>query len=299
MTYFEKLEELKSNTSITPENFRADYKSAQQALADALGEAVCGLSVECKAHGTGTVTSTVGNTIEDLIAEVSFVNETKRFSVDHMINCAKFIRFAATDEAIEMWNATAMINSEFATEFDKHKEAARLLAIEAEKKAEADKKAEERYEQLKKKAVFDFNNLANRAKDSIIVNDDFYYALGWLAKHIGSISAALPDYLAGSFTKHFGDATNARIVDSKKKTVNGNAMQWTFGFKATVHQVEVMPVTFVQYLSSTGKHIANTAFIWDLVSEHGFQFGKEQDVNKIKSTVPEQYIDLFEAGFAS
>lgn len=301
MTYFEKLEELKSGISITPENFRNDYKNARQTLATFFGEALVTADVDCKAHGAGTVTFVTGHTIEDLIAEVSFANEIRRFSVSHMINCARFIKFVDTDTILEMWNATAKVSSELAAEFDKHKEAARLLAVETEKKAEEEQKANERYEQLKKKALFDFNKLANSDKASTTVNDEFYYALGWLAKHVGSLTAILPDYLGPAFEQTFGTNTPKTLVDGRAKTSGGYAKQWSWEFKCTIKKLKetAVPVCIQSVTADFSKGIHNTSFLWDLVKNHGFQFGKEQDIDKIRNTIPTQYIDLFEAGMTA
>lgn len=174
---------------------------------------------------------------------------------------------------------------------------AREQAKEAEKKAKADKEAEEKYERTKARAIKDFDKLvANVAPKSTV--DEFYYSLGWLAKHVGSVSAKLPDYLADSFKKHFGSDVAFNAVDSKKRTVNGHSMQWTFGFVATLKKPENMPALLAEHLSSTGKHIADTSFIWSLVDNYGFQFGKTQDLDKIRSHVPSEYLASFEAGLA-
>jgi hypothetical protein len=174
---------------------------------------------------------------------------------------------------------------------------AREEAKAAQKKAEEDKKNEEKYERTKAKAIKDFEALTTTNKPAEVTNE-FYYSLGWLAKHVGSVSAKLPDYLTDTFTKHFGTDVEFNAVDSKKRTVNGNSMQWTFGFTANLHKPENMPVYLQQYLSTTGKAIANTSFIWDLVDNYGFQFGKKQDIEKIREHVPTEYISFFEAGLA-
>lgn len=174
---------------------------------------------------------------------------------------------------------------------------AREEAEAAKKKAAEEKKNEEKYEKTKERAIKDFEAIAS-ADRPVEVANEFYYSLGWLAKHIGTVSAALPDYLASSFHKHFGAEAEARIVDSKKRTINGNSMQWTFGFKANLTKPENIPASLQQYLSSTGKAIANTSFIWDLIDNYGFKFGKTQDVDQIRSHVPADCLDSFELGLA-
>jgi hypothetical protein len=57
-----------------------------------------------------------------------------------------------------------------------------------------------------------------------------------------------------------------------------------------------VPATLTKYLSSTGKAIANTSFIWDLVTDYGFKFGKKQDTLDIMRCVPIEYVPMFNAG---
>jgi hypothetical protein len=73
-------------------------------------------------------------------------------------------------------------------------------------------------------------------------------------------------------------------------------MQWTFGFKATLKNPDSIPSTLTKYLSSTGKAIANTSFLWDLVTDYGFKFGKKQDTLDIMRCVPIQYVPMFNEG---
>jgi hypothetical protein len=89
------------------------------------------------------------------------------------------------------------------------------------------------------------------------------------------------------------------IVDSKKRTCNGNSMQWTFGFKASLRKAEDIPTYLTQYLNTTGQMIANTSFIWDLIDDYGFQFGKKQNIEQIAQAVPAKYIDIFNEGLTA
>jgi hypothetical protein len=63
--------------------------------------------------------------------------------------------------------------------------------------------------------------------------------------------------------------------------------------------INTIPCILAKHLNSTGKSIVNTSFVWDLLDNYGFQFGKKQDVDKIKSTVPSQFINSFEAGLTA
>ena len=174
---------------------------------------------------------------------------------------------------------------------------AREQAAEAKKQAEAEQRAVEHFERAKAKALQDFTTLAETSRPVSTV-DEFYYALGWLTGHVGSVSARLPGYLSDTFKKQFGDTGNCYVVDSKKRTSGGYSMQWSFGFKATLRKISTIPAILSQYIGANGREIANTAFVWDLVTDYGFKFGKKQDVAQIKSLVPVEYLPSFEAGLS-
>lgn len=190
------------------------------------------------------------------------------------------------------------------TEFDNNRRAEQIAKREADaqareeaKKAKADEKKAAAFERRKEKEIKDFEELTQKSRP-LSAASEFYHSLGWLAKHSGSVHAVMPDYLETSFKKHFGDAS-CRVVDSKKKTVNGNSMQWTFGFTISLRKPETAPAFLQSSLNYNGKLIADTPFIWDLVDNYGFKFGKTQDLEAIRSCVPSEYITDFECGFAA
>lgn len=298
MENFELINELQNSINDETEMMKEAYLATEAQLVDAIGNGVVGKTVSCIKYGDGEIVAFKGNTVEDIIVDIDFSGEIKKFSLNHIMN-NKFVQFVDFDEFADIWTKAFELHTTLTNLHNESERVARQLLIEAKKQAEAEKKAEAKYQKLKEKAIKDFDQLVKQANTSLSDVDEFYYALGWMAKHVGSISAALPDYLESSFTKHFGTETGARIVDSKKKTVNGNSMQWTFGFNATLRKAENIPAFLSQYLSTTGKAIANTSFIWDLVDNYGFQFGKKQDADKIKGTVPAQFIKSFEAGLTA
>ena len=132
---------------------------------------------------------------------------------------------------------------------------------------------------------------------TINVSSELYYSIGWLAKHIGTLSAAMPDYLEAAFQRHFGTEAPHRAVDSSKRTVNGFPTQWALAFKASLPKVTEIPATLTKYLNTTGTAIANTSFLWELIDNHGFKFGRKQDIDHIRSMVPSVHIEAFEEGF--
>jgi catalase (peroxidase I) len=77
-------------------------------------------------------------------------------------------------------------------------------------------------------------------------------------------------------------------------------MQWALSMKAAISKkaVNLIPNYLTKYLSASGNAVSDTSFIWDLVDNYGFQFGKKQDIEKIKSHVPASGLASFEAGLA-
>lgn len=298
MTYFETMTEMQNNINADELLAREAYYETEQKLVTAIGEYILGAEVDCKALGSGKITSFFGIAVDNMFVEIAFEDGTTgKYSLNHIMN-NKFIDITSISEINEVWNSTFEVHTTLTSVYNESMRVLQQMQIEADKKAKAEKKAEEKYQKQKEKAIQDFDTLVQQADKTLSTDEEFYYALGWLTKHIGSVSAALPDYLESAFTKHFGTETNARIVDSKKRTCNGNSMQWTFGFKATLRKPENIPSILTQYLSTTGKAIANTSFIWDLVDNYGFKFGKKQNIDEIKQTIPNRYMASFEAGLA-
>jgi hypothetical protein len=295
MTTYEKLNQI--TTDLAFENAPEEYNKKEADLVAIVGEYVLGNEVICQTYGTGKIVNFDGPTLEGLIVEVQFEECAKKFSLKHIITVARFIKLADIAEIGDVWDLAMEVHTVLTAKLNEIKRAIWEQKKEAEKKAIEEKKYTEKYEKTKAKAIKDFEAIASADRPAEVASE-FYYSLGWLAKHVGTVSAALPDYLADSFSKHFGPDTGARIVDSKKRTINGNSMQWTFGFTANLKKPENMPAYLQQYLSTTGKAIANTSFIWDLVDNYGFQFGKKQDLDKIRSHVPTSCLASFEAGLA-
>jgi hypothetical protein len=192
------------------------------------------------------------------------------------------------------------VHNALIAKYNVYKNEQRKLALEAEKKAAEAKKAEEKYNKMKENAVKDFNRLVKQSTGALSDIDDFYFAIGWLAKNVGTVSAAMPDYLLSSFERHFGKGHNPRVQDSTKRTVNGLPSQWALSMTASIkkNDLENIPTILTPHLNTAGKSIADTSFVWDLVDNYGFKFGKTQDLDQIKRTIPAKYHPSFEAGLA-
>lgn len=273
------------------------YQQTELQLAEALRENLRGELVTCKSYGSGMVTEVVGTTFESVILVIDFVETVKKFSLFHIMH-NKFVTFNKP-EIQELWEKFFDIHLSLTDLYHKSEAVIREQQKEAKKLEEKRQKAEARNKQLKERVIKDFDKMAKKEGKEFRKEDDFYYALGWLANHIGAITATVPDYLEKAFVKQFGSEATYKSVDSSRLTSSGHSMQWTFSFKANLKKAEQIPAFLTPYLGSTGKSIASTSFIWTLVDDYGFKFGKEQDLEQIKGTIHKKYMDAFEAGLSA
>lgn len=300
MTYFERIDALRDSTNFTAENYKTEYLTAELALADLFGEYLIGAEINSKTYGTGKVTKTSGDLLDRMSMEVTFTDDTKKFGVMPVVTGkVLFNKFADISEIGDAWDHAFDLHTDLTKKYNELKNAEMQQILEAKKKAEADKKAEEKYLATKEKAIRDFEKLAGTTTP-LSATDEFYYSLGWLANHIGSMTAILPDYLGSAFEKYFGTETPKTLVDSRAKTSGGYAKQWSWEFKCTIKKLKetVVPAYLQDITTDFSKGIHNTSFLWDLVANYGFQFGPKQDIENIRSHVPSEYIAIFEEGLA-
>lgn len=300
MSYFENMRKMKEGIVDDAMLTREVYLETEAKLVDALGKYVTGAEVICVKYGDGKIVAFKGTTPEDLIVDIEFAEGVKKFSLIHIMH-NKFVQFADILEIGDAWDSAFEVHTKLTDTYHKCEKVIRQQQIEAEKKAEAEKKTEAKYQKQKEKAVKSFDQMVQDANTSLSDVDEFYYALGWLANHVGSVTAILPDYLGSAFEKYFGVETPKTLVDGRAKTSGGYAKQWSWEFKCTIKKLKetVVPDYIRSVTTDFSKGIHNTAFLWDLVSNYGFQFGKKQDVDKIREAIPVQYISSFETGLAA
>jgi hypothetical protein len=284
----------KTTTYETAEDLRNAINSDLAALAYPF-------AVKHRTYGEGQLTFVKAPLMGgSLYATIDFTAGTKTLSLDMVfINNLLEMPEILLDILLE---AQTVFKADFIERENAQRIADRQARAEAEaakKKALEDKKNEEKYQKAKAKAIKDFEVLTQSIIPKSTV-DEFYYSLGWLAKNAGTFSAALPDYLLPAFERQFGTDYKPTVVDSKKKTINGNPMQWAMSMKASLSKkaLDLIPTYLTKFLSSAGNAIADTELIWDLVENYGFQFGKKQDVEKVRASVPSDYLSFFEAGLA-
>ena len=296
MTIYEQITEIKNNTTLNPDNHHEAYSKAECELVDLVGQKAFNLEVNHQRYGIGKILSyRSGGNLACLLVDIEFACGMKQFSLAPILD-----RITNNAEIAEIWNAARLVHNELTDTYNKIENERLQAQLEAEKKAEEERKAEEKYQARKEKVLKKFDDLVKQDK-SKCATGEFYYNLGWLAKNVGTISVALPDYLLSAFERHFGTDCNPTVVDSRKRTINGNPMQWAMSMKASIAKKaqETIPALFNDYLNPAHTALTTTSFIWDLIDNYGFSFGKEQDINKIKANLPKHCIEYFEKGFAS
>jgi hypothetical protein len=250
---------------------------------------------ECKV--SGFVVSMNENTF-NILADFAFADEIKKLALNILLKNG-LVQIDDYDSFEVLKNFISSLTDLQAEVKTIYRERA-FAKFEANRQAKELAKQEAKYQAAKEKAIQDFEVMARQDR-GICASGEFYYNLGWLAKNVGIISAALPDYLLKYFENHFGTEAKPTVVDSKKRTVSGHPMQWALSMKASLHKksVDTIPPFLKQYLNSAGNALTNTEFIWDIVENYGFKFGRSQDLNQIKSSIRPEYIKYFENGYAA
>ncbi len=172
----------------------------------------------------------------------------------------------------------------------------RLAKIKAEKEAEEIAAEQERYENYIKHTL---EGLETFSANKINLSSNMVKAIGWLAKNITNIVAAMPDFCENWFRRMFGDA-KARIVSQKKKGPSGWVSQWAFSLAAVIKEnaKNSIPECLKEYTESSRNHnLNNTRFLFTLIQDYGFQIGKNQNIEEIKKHIPERYLKDFEEGY--
>jgi hypothetical protein len=255
-------------------------------------------TVKHKTHGIGQlVYVTVPTNGNSLYANIDFESgSSKVFALKTLID---FNLLEMPDDIKPILTEAQSIFFATYETAEQEKREAQRLAYEQKMQAEETARQEAKYEASKAKMIKEFETLAKTERPMSAVGE-FYYSLGWIANNCGAFACSLPDYLLPYFQSQFGSTYEPHAVDSRKRTVNGYAMQWAISMTASIKKksLDKIPAFLRQYLSKSGTAIANTSFIWDLVANYGFKFGKTQDIDQIRATIPTEYITYFENGYA-
>lgn len=168
---------------------------------------------------------------------------------------------------------------------------------EEEKRIKKEEALKLSIEKRKKNALLKLNKIKKEDISKLFESPKTHYEMiGWLAKHTTNIKASMPDYMEAWFIKNFGTDTERYVVDSNKRTSGGYPMQWSLSCKISF-DTEASGI-LEQKITTNKKAIDSVEFVWDLIDNYGFTFSKTQDLEKIMSEIPTQYIEDFERGYA-
>lgn len=108
----------------------------------------------------------------------------------------------------------------------------------------------------------------------------------------------MPDYLEDWFVKNFGDAPRS-VSDGRKTSSGGYAWQWSYSFSLTLTKMKdtEIPAYLNDYVKAN--RIQSVSFIWSLVDDYGFNFGKGVNVEEIRSKIPTDNLQDFDLGFST
>ena len=240
------------------------------------------IKVTHKIYGEGLITEAKADPT-DCIITFTYKEQSKRLALTWLLKNA-FLK--ASDEAEAFTELCEIVSTsynnraqELAEEDHLAKEAKRA-AEAAAAKAEADKKK-------KAKIAAQVKTLRPEA-----ISSD-YELLGWMARNVSNIWATVPSDYESWFASHFGEIKHT-IVDSNATTSGGNPMKFSISFHASFKKE--LPLLLQDKPGVRKKAICSVPYIWDLVENHGFKFGKVQDFNEIRSHIPAAYLSEFEAG---
>ncbi len=250
-----------------------------------------------KTSEVGSVVKISGKLFNHLIFHIDFPTGQRKYDISVGLK-AKYLTFES-DSLLDTYNKFYQIHNNLTSQYESDKRDSQLIDEESKQEQLKKIKAEEAYQRAKERSVKKFKDYTHRTPNINDQSGEFFFTLGWLAKHIGTVSATLPDYLNSAFEKHFGAGAIHTVVDSIKNTSGGFPMQYSWSFKASLPGAENIPNSLDSYLNGGKTAITNTGFIWDLVDTYNFKFGRRQDVNDILTAVPLLYKDIFKEGFES
>jgi hypothetical protein len=278
---------------------REDFNNVQAQLINDFIQQITGAEVtaDWRSPHTGRIVSCSNpcNTFESVIASVYFddTDETKSYCIVAALNCAGLL--FVDESMVALYDEFKKANENIKHQLNVAVEEARRREKEAQKLEKKRKDVEKKMTGLKTSAEKEFDNLLSNSGKKVTKADEFYYALGWLAAHVGTITAKMPDFLEAGFVKHFGDVEHT-TVDSTKVGPAGYTSQWRLSMEASLVKAKNVPAMLTQYLNPNGKKVSKTSFVWELVDDYGFKFGKKQDTLDIMRCVPIEYVPMFNEG---
>lgn len=250
-------------------------------------------------HGLGTVVaidgfSTAQTGITDIMVKIDFNG-----------NSASYYLYTALENGVISFDKNVLDNiNGLKPEFDAVLKAIKERRLQLEKErmqAERERRLAEEAELEKQKREQKIrlmqSNAAALKNHPIALTNDFYTALGFLAKHVKTISANVPDFLESWFTKTFPGQTYT-LCDASKKTSGGFSMKWGLSLTASLKDINddtELPEKISRLVKNN--KINDTQFVYDLVYQFGFSFGKKQELDNILKYIPADKVEKFYAGY--
>jgi hypothetical protein len=278
---------------------KQNYNSYEEYAAELTAE----LSKELK--GTFKITSTrtneVGQAIrpkvctysDDIYADINYPTRQVTMSLRRGLNTSIVVD-PEIRTIIEKYLAVTKESYEI---YDAEEREAYRIQQEQERKAREEKLEKEKFEKRKQAALQKLNSIKPEQTSRLFKTPTSQYeVLGWMAKHTKSIKASMPDYMENWFVKIFGPEADRYVVDSTKRTSGGHPMQWSLSCKISFDSE--VPSLLLNKVASNKKAIDSVAFVWDLIDNYGFTFGKTQSYEQIESEIPNQYLEDFRRGYA-
>ena len=271
----------------------------EQADKELSGKSVNGDNGEIISVVDISLTGSFVSTEPDVVCSVSVDHVVKKY----YMSMAIFRKvFTVDDEVLSIINKYIELAKPLQEEKNKADEEVRLEKDRLKKEALEKKKAEENEKirlakisanRRKAEILFESCKEGQKCSDSL-----FYYSIGWLASHANSVNANVPDWAEEQFVKTFGTEAKKRVVDTAGKTSGGFDKQWACDGNIRLKSVAGIPAELAKSVNDN-KVFYNTAFVYMLVANYGFTFGKEQNLENIKKCIPEAFMNDFDAGYNS
>lgn len=268
-------------------------------LATVNSETLTDISATHKVYGIGKVTKIrCGENLGKPELFLTFEAESGKntvFAYQIVINLG-LLQFDETD--FETLNNLFAEYAENWVKFDENRKAELKAAREAKKEAELKAKQEAEAAKKLKATLAKLEGMSPEDLTKVCGNPvTEYETVGWLAKHVTSIKPSMPAEARDWFEKHFGKVECAKIYEAGAQTSGKNPMKYTLSIDGSFNSE--LPKTLNRYISGTNlKHISSVEFFWTLIDKYGFQFGKKQNIDSIRKSVPDTYIDDFDRGLA-
>lgn len=265
-------------------------------LATINSETLCSIDCKHKTYGSGKITKIkCSENLGKPEMFISFESPNKNTTLAYTI-ASKFFEFDESD-ALTLENLMAEYLENW-LEFDATRKAEAKAAREAKYAAEAQAKAEAEAQKKLEATMAKLNRMTPEDMTAVCgtPNTEFE-TIGWLAKHCTSIKPSMPAEAQNWFESKFGKVDNAKVYEAGAKTSGGNSMKYTLSIDGCFDS-EVPSILRDFIPENKPKHISSVGFFWALVDKYGFQFGKKQNVDEIRTFVPADHLPDFERGFA-